>query len=256
MTLGTAQFTLSYELCPIIFCGGIAQNMPGGVLPITSITEAESFPDGVLNSGGPLSLDDYFAHFVPLPGGTLGENQIGEYPFANQAVAGNAVIAQPLIISALMICPARDEDGYAIKAAIMASLVQAMAQHDSLGGTYTYVTPTYFYTDLIRLRMVDVSTAQSKQAQNSYQIDFRRPLLTLEEAQSAQNTLMSKLSNGTQISGQPSYSGGAAAVGQPSSLIGTSLPAGGSTAGTNTAPLPLPPPPSPSTSSSFGSVLT
>ena len=269
MSPGTAQFALSYQLCPIIFCGGIAQNIPGGVMPITQITESDSFPSGLLSSGGPPSLSDYFANFIPLPGATLGENAIGEYPFANQAVAGNAIIAQPLVVSCLMICPARDPSGYAAGTAIMAALVSAMAQHDSLGGTYTYVTPKFFYTDLARIRMVDVSSAESKQAQNAYQIDFRKPLLTLQAAQAAQNTLMSKISSGTKVAATttpapattpgstptppptpdpvtglmpgeqvipPGYSGSSPSVGNPSSLVGTSLPSGASTAGTNTAP--------------------
>jgi hypothetical protein len=240
----SSAWSLSYQLCPIILTGGIAQTIPGGVLPITSITEAASFPQGILNAGGPVNLDRYFAYFIPLPGGTLGENRIGEYPFANQAVAGNAIIADPLMISALMICPVQDQ-GWSQKSQTMAALVSAMAQHDSLGGTYIYVTPAYTYTDLIRVRMVDVSKADTHQPQNCYQLDFRKPLLTLAAAQQAQNTLMNKLGSGTQISGQPAYSGNAAAVGQPSSLVGTSLPAGASTAGTNTAPLPLPPSASP-----------
>ena len=240
MSPGTAAWILSYQLAPIVFCGGIAQNIPGGVMPITQITESSSFPSGLLSSGGPASLDDYFANFIPLPGATLGENVIGEYPFANQAVAGNAIIANPLVVSCLMICPVRDAGGYSTSTAIMMALASAMNQHDSLGGTYTYVTPKFFYTDLVRIRMVDVSSSESKQAQNAYQIDFRKPLLTLQAAQAAQNTLMSKLSNGTQIIGQPSYSGASASVGQPSSLTGSSLPSGGSTTGTNTAPSALP----------------
>lgn len=242
MTPETSQFVLSYQLSPIVLCGGIAQNMQGGVLPIISITEAQSFDAGVANSGGPLSLDDYFANFAPLPGSTLGENTIGEYPFANQAVAGNAIIAQPLVLSMLMFCPAKQPGGYAQVLATMTSLKTALDQHDSLGGTYTICTPKFYYTDGIRLRLVDVSSGESKQAQAAYQWDFRFPLLTLQAAQQAQNTLMSKLSNGTQINGQPSYSGGVVSVGQPSSLAGTSLPSGAATPGTNTAPLPLPPP--------------
>jgi hypothetical protein len=253
MSSDSDQFCLSFQISPIVFCGGIAQNMPGGVMPIISITEAARFAQGITGFSGPIDLSDYFANFIPPPASTLGENQIGEYPLANQVVAANALIAQPLIVSAVMICPVR-KNGWSQKNAIMASLTAAMAQHDSLGGTYTYVTPAFFYTDLVRLRMVDVSTTLSKQPQEAYQIDFRKPLLTLAAAQQAQNTLMTKLSNGTQITGQPSYSGSAASVGQPSSLVGTSLPSGGSTAGTNTAPLPLPPPATPQ--QSFGAELT
>ena len=245
MTPGTAQWILSFQLAPIVLCGGIAQNVPGGVMPITQITEAASFPAGLLNAGGPPNLDDYFANFAPLPGATLGENQIGEYPFANQSVAANALIAQPLTISMLMICPARQPGGYATALATMMSLAAALNQHDSLAGTYTIVTPRQYFTDCVRLRMVDVSSAETHQAQNSWQLDFRKPLLTLEAAQAAQNTLMAKMGGGTQIVGQPGYSGSGPTVGQPSSLAGTSLPSGAATAGAGTAPLPTPPiPPS------------
>jgi hypothetical protein len=239
MTPGSAQWTMSFEISPIVFCNGIAAGLPGGVMPIISITESDNFAGGIASSGGPLNVADYFAHFVPLPGSTLGDNQIGNYPFANQAVAGNAIIRQPRVISALMICPARD--GYADAQARMMALIAAFDQHDALGGTYTYVTPKYPYLNLVHLRTVDVSTSQTKQAQNSYQIDFYQPLLTLEAAQAAQSSLMSKLSSGAPIQGQPSYSGAAASVGQPSSLAGASIPAGAGSAGTSTAPLPTPP---------------
>jgi hypothetical protein len=212
------------------------------MLPIICITEAASFVTGLLSSGKLPSLDDYFANFRPLPGSTLGENQIGTYPFANQSVAANAIIGQPLAVSMLMVCPARDELGYAAALVTMMALQAALSQHDSLGGTYTIITPKFFYTDCIRLRMVDASTGETKQAQNAYQIDFVQPLLTLQQAQAAQNTLMSKLSNGTQINGQPSWSGAAPSVGNAQSLTGPGLiPA------TNTAPIipvqstPLPP---------------
>ena len=239
MTPGTAAWMLSFQLSPIILCNGIAQNLPVGVLPIISITEAASFLQGVFGGGGPASLDDYFANFTPLPGGTLAENQLGAYPFANQTVAGNAIIAQPKVISMLMICPAKRN--YLITLATMMALTSALDQHDAAGGTYTIITPKAFYTNCIRTRMADVSNAATHQAQNAYQIDFIQPLLTLQAAQAAQNSLMSKLSNGVQINGPPSYSGAAASVGQPASLAGAPIPAGAATIGINTAPLPVPP---------------
>ena len=232
---GISQFELSYQLSPIILCNGIAGNLAGSKLPIISITEAQSYPDGVLVGGGPTDVNGYFAYYQPLPGSTLGENEIGTYPFANQAVAANALIAQPLTISMLMICPSRGNGGFDYSLTIMTSLQQSLAQHDALGGTYTIITPKFFYTNCVRMRMVDVSSAITKQAQNTYQIDFKQPLLTLEAAQNAQNSLMSKLTSGAPITGQPTYSGSAASVGQPGSLAGTTLPAGNSTAGGNTA---------------------
>jgi hypothetical protein len=183
-------FQLTFEISPIVLTNGIAQNLPGQALPIVAITEAVNFPLGLLSGSASLaSLDSFFAHFIPLPGSTLGDNQLGNYPFANQSVAGNAIIAQPLVISMLMICPT--QNNYLASLGTMMALQSALAQHDAAGGTYTIVTPKYFYTNCIRTRMVDVSTASSHQAQNTYQLDFVQPLLTLEAAQAAQSSLIS-----------------------------------------------------------------
>ena len=238
---GEAAFDLSYVYSPIIFCNGIAANYPGGVLPIISITESSNFPSGVSGAGTGPGPAGYFARFAPLPGATAFEADYGTYSFANQAVAGNAAIISPRVLSMLMICPAKG--GYADAQARFTALISAFSQHVILGGTFTVITPKLFWTNMLLKRVPDVSTAESKQAQNTWQLDFFKPLLTLEEAQAAQSSLMSKLSSGTQIQGQPSYSGASSTVGQPSSLAGASIPAGAGTAGTNTAPLPTPPKP-------------
>ena len=107
LSSGAAAFKLSFAISPIVMTGGIASNVPGGVLPVLSISDAISFVGGLLSPGDDvLDLDDYFAYFQPLPGGTLIDQTIGMYPFANQTVAANAVIQQPLAISMLMISPA------------------------------------------------------------------------------------------------------------------------------------------------------
>lgn len=144
MSPGTAAWILSYQLAPIVFCGGIAKNIFGGTMVITQITESSSFPSGLLSSGGPVSLDDYFANFIPLPGATLGENVIGEYPFANQAVAANAVIANPLVVSCLMMCPVRDAGGYAASTAIMTALASAMNRQTRLAAPTTTLRQSLF----------------------------------------------------------------------------------------------------------------
>lgn len=220
---GLAAFKLSFQLSPLILTGGIASGIPGGMLPLIAITEAANFVDGLISGAGDdLNLDGFFANFAPLPGTTLIDQQVGEYPFANQAVAANAVIVQPLSISLRMICPARNELGYAVKLATMSALQATLAQHNSSGGTYTIATPSYFFTNCIMLRMTDTSDARSHQPQNTWQLDFRRPLLTLQEAQQAQNGLMSMITNGSQIGGQPSWSGFGATVGNPTTLAGPS----------------------------------
>lgn len=235
---GLAAYKLSFQLSPIVLTGGIAGFIPGGMLPIISLTEALNFTDGLL-SGSNSALDDldgFFATFHPMPGSTIIDQQIGQYPFANQAVAANAVIRQPLAISMRMICPARNEAGYAIKLATMLALQATLAQHNAQGGTYIVATPSYFYIDCVMTGMRDVSTAESKQAQNTWQLDFVKPLLTLADAQQAQNNLMSQISAGTPISGQPSWSGLAPTVGNPASLATPSIaPAASNPAGTGTS---------------------
>jgi hypothetical protein len=242
---GLLQFKITYEISPIILTGGIATNLPGGMLPIVSLTESNNFPDGLLSGGDDLGLDDFFAHFVPLPGSKLASNQFGQYPFANQAVAANARIKQPLTISMRMICPVKDDGGYATKQTIIQSLQATLAQHDAMGGTYTVMTPSFPYVNCVLLEMTDTSNGASAQAQNTYQFDFWQPLLTLQDAQQAQNNLMSQISAGTPINGMPSWSGLSPTVGNPASLgaIGT-IPAASGAGGASTASpsLPLPGP--------------
>jgi hypothetical protein len=232
---GGAAFKLTYELSPIILTGGIASFIPGGMLPIISITEPLNFVDGILSGGGDLDLDDFFAHFVPLPGSGLVSQELGEYPFANQAVAANAVIRKPLTISLRMICPVKDT-GWSIKLATMTALKTTLNLHNASGGTYTVATPSYFYVNCILMDLRDVSAENSRQPQNTYQWDFRQPLLTLDDAISAQNNLMSIITAGTPISGVPAWSGLSPTVGIPPSLgaIGT-LPAASGPAGASAA---------------------
>lgn len=240
---GYVAFKLAFQLSPILLSGGIATNMPGGALPLIAITEAASFVTGLLSGAENIELDDFFAHFQPMPGSTLVENQIGMYPFANQAVAGNAIIAQPLALSMMMMCPARDDLGYATKLITMISLKQVLDQHNSMGGTYTVITPSYFYTNGILVRMVDASNHESKQAQNAYQLDFQFPLLTLNQAQQVQNSLISKISGGSQLSatdGSVGWSGLSPTVGAPNSLAASSVIPSAGGAATTTSPF-IPP---------------
>jgi len=236
---GYIAYKLAFQLSPIVLTGGVATGIPGSMLPIIALTEAASFVTGLLSGAEDVELDDFFAHFAPVPGSTLIDQQIGTYPFANQTVAANATIAQPLQLSMLMICPARDELGYATKLVTMMALKAALDQHNLSGGTYTVITPAYFYTNGILTGLRDVSNASTKQPQNAYQWDFTFPLLTLEAAQSAQNSLMSKLTGNTQVSGQPAWSGLSTTAGSTGSLsTGTGVvPSAGSLPAINTAPL-------------------
>lgn len=189
-------FQLAFEISPIILTGGIAQNMDGGMLPIVALTQGISFTTGLLEGVTNLDLSDFFCHFVPMPGGTIEENQIGMYPFANQAVAANAIIVQPLRISLRMICPARPDLPYSAKLATFSALKASIDQHTNQGGTYTIATPSAIYVNCLLTTLKDISTGQTKQVQDAWQWDFIQPLVSLQQLQAAQNAWMSKVTNG------------------------------------------------------------
>jgi len=204
---GAVAFELAFRVSPIVFVGGIAQNIPGGVLPLGLVTGALSLVGGLLSGGSADSLDDIYPKFQPLAGGTLADFDLGRYPFANQAVAANATIAQPLTLSMHMQWPAQPRlGGYASKLVGMMAFQAAITQHGSSGGTYTVLTPSYFYTNMILRAMRDITGGISKQVQTDWQLDFEQPLLTLNAAQAVQNSLMSKLTGGTQVDNQPAWS--------------------------------------------------
>lgn len=225
--MSIADFALSYVKSPIILTGGIASNVPGGLLPIVSITQAKNYDRGILSGSDGLNLDDYLFDFFPMAGATLAENEIATYPFANQTVAANSIISNPLKISLMMLSPARGEGGWSRKLSVFQSLKTALQEHGASGGTYTVATPSYPYVNCILTSLRDISDGDPKQAQSRWQWDFVQPLLTLEAAQQAQNALMAKLSNGTQIKqdaqGHISYSGQGPAVGNPASGLGPSV---------------------------------
>lgn len=223
ITAGLAAFKLAFQLSPIMLTGGMANNMPQSTLPIIALTEAASFVQGLLSGGENIELDNFFAHFQPMPGSSLIDNQIGQYPFANQAVAGNAIIAMPLKLSMLMVIPAKGIVGYAVKLATMMSLQAALNLHNSQGGTYTVITPVYFYTNGILTGMRDVSNPASKQPQNAWQLDFEFPLLTLNQLDSVQGSLMSKISNGSNVGASPAWSNTGVAVGDVNNLASPGL---------------------------------
>lgn len=215
-------FKLAFECAPIVLSGGLAENIPGKMLPLLTITETASFISNLVS--GSTGLDKFFAHFAPMPGGTLIENQIGTYPFANQAVAANAIISQPLTLSMMMICPAQtDGGGYPAKLITMLALREALYSHCNKGGTFIVITPSYFYTDMILLRLHDV-TQGGKQVQQMWQFDFTRPLLTQEEADAAQNSMMSKISNGSSFTGTPTWSGLSATTGSTGTATSGLIP--------------------------------
>ncbi len=248
---GRVAFQLSYQISPIILTGGIAALMPGGLLPIVTILDAGSTLFGLINSATTsqeFSLDDSFAHFSPLPGSSLLEVELGKYPFANQAVAANAIIKQPLHLSMIMKSPVRGPGGYTNKLITMSALQAIINQHSDLGGTYTIATPAFIFQSGILLRVFDAGS-DGKQPQVNWQWDFEFPLITLAQAAAAMSTTMGKMSQGLQTDG--STSGVAATIGNPATGGASSLVPGASGvtgATVSTAPIvpvqqvPLPPP--------------
>jgi hypothetical protein len=214
MTIGYEIFKLGYQISPIILTNGVASLIPGQMLPIVALTESASFTLGLLSGTDVPPLDSFFAHYRPLPGSTLVNNQIGNYPFANQEVAANAIIAQPLNVPMMMTCPARSNNGgYLGKLAIMSSLQKVLAQHNISGGTYIVATPSHIYTNCILLGMRDVSSSGGKQVQTDWQLDFVQPLISQTSAQQVYNTLMQKIDSGLNTGTAPTWSGLAQTIG-------------------------------------------
>lgn len=199
MQLNTAfrdAYNLAFQVSPIILTGGTL-----GLMPVIGLTGQLI---SLLQGGG--GLEDFYATYLPIPGGNVINNAVGTYPFANQQVAANAIIEQPKHISLLMIAPVRAVGGYLTKLAVFTSLQTAFQNHNRAGGTYTVMTPAYMYTNCIMTGMTDVTGGDTKQRQVQWQIDFFRPLISLSDAQNAQNQLMGALTGG-QVVTSPSNSG-------------------------------------------------
>jgi hypothetical protein len=230
---------VALQASPIILTGGIATQL-GGALPIVALTEAGGLLGSALSGASALSEilagaalvsqifanglpKTLFANFIVLPGAGLINNQFGMYPFANQAVAANAVIAEPLPVSVLMQVPATKDTGFALKLATMTALQNSLQQHNFSGGTYSVVTPSYIYTNCLLGPLTDASAGDDTQQQVSWRFDFTQPLVTTAAASQAQNTLMRQLTNGSPISGISVYPGGLP-VGNPSTVPSNLVP--------------------------------
>lgn len=197
--IGLDVYKLGFQKSPIILTAGVATLIPGGMLPIIALTEAANLIDGLLSGLDITDLDNTFANFKVQQGTELIKNEVATYPFANQGVAANSIIVQPLRVSVLMTCPARNKAGAFLKTATMTALQKVLSVHNTSGGLYTVVSPSYIYTDCMMLSMTDVSGAETTNPQSEWQIDFFQPLITGSAAVAAQSNLMSKLSNQTKV---------------------------------------------------------
>lgn len=207
MSFTQTAFRLGYSISPIILVGGIASAIPGQMLPIVVLTEGASIIEGALTGSLPSSLSDFFAQFTPIPSATLIDQDVAHYPFANQQVAANATITNPLRINIRMDCPARGNGEYVTKLATLTALQAVLSAHNAAGGLYTIATPSFIYTNTILRRLTDISGAESKQVQYQWLFEFEQPLVTVQAGQQAYSNLLQKISGGTQITGLPSWSG-------------------------------------------------
>lgn len=201
MNPGLLDYQLSYEASPVILQNGLANNLLGSLLPIIALTEAANAAFTILNFQSPVNPNNFFAHFRPLPGATLIDNDVATYPFANQTYAANATITKPLKISLLMSCPANMNGGYLSKIITFTALKQALDNHNQSGGTYIVLTPSFIYQNCILVGLHDVSRTDTQQPQNTWQLDFIQPLVS-QQPQNILNTLMNSLQQGLQTAGQ------------------------------------------------------
>lgn len=208
------DFTLKYSVSPIILKGGLA-NLQGGPIPIVYFTTG-----GSIRSLQIAALSDLnnLIKFEPLPGSTLIDQQAATGPAANQQVASNATVTQPLGVSLLMTAPATPLFPFGTKQGVLTHMQKALAQHNALGGLYTVATPSYIWDNTILLRITDVSGGDTKQRQVQWRWDFTQPLVTIDQVQGALNGLMQKFNDGTPPGSTPGGSPGLS-VGQPTNLL-------------------------------------
>lgn len=254
------QITLLYQVSPIILTGGLASNISGGMLPLLALTNPNAFASNMLSGSENFSLDDAFGIFQPCAGGTLVEQIVAQYPYANLSVAGNAIIRNPINMSMLMLTPMKEIGSWSLKQLTMSALKATLDSHNNAGGTYTVCTPAYTYTDMLMVALIDVSTASSPIPQNAWRWDFTKPLVSLSDTSGAQSNLMSQIGSGIQPSGSGDPAGGDApdtsspggtdgtpaisspstAIGQPASIMNTGPGAGATAPGVSIMPFNVP----------------
>jgi hypothetical protein len=217
-------FKLGYEISPIILVNGIASLIPYQMLPIVALTEAANFTLSLLSGNGLPSLDQFFAHWKPVAGTTLIQTTYGQFPFANQSVAADSAIAQPLVISMQMSCPVQSAGGFTVKLATLTVLQQTLLQHINAGGTFTIATPGQIYANCLLTSVRDVSGGESKQVQVTWQFDFIQPLVSVNLAQQVFNSLMNKVQGGLPTGTAPTVSGITSTVGNADSAVTSAVP--------------------------------
>jgi hypothetical protein len=260
---------LSFQVSPLWLTGPPVASSPPGMVPIISITDPQLFQQvagrppgqggigsdtvasqssqGQGNAAG-ADLDDAFGAFTVVPGGTLVKDEVAQFPFANQWVASNAQIFQPLEISLMWDVPMRGANVWTQRMSVITQLQAVLTNHINSGGTFTITTPSFIYVNLLMTNMSDASRGNSPIPQNAWRFDFVKPLIAITDLQAAQAALVGKVSAGLVTNGQ--WTGTLAGSNLPASLpqfITTGvLPATGALAGAGGVTVP-------STSGSSGS---
>ncbi|WP_158781585.1 hypothetical protein [Pantoea sp. BAV 3049] len=197
MAFSRELYRLGFEISPVILCDGIAQSIPGGMLPIVALTQSASFITSLLGGGSSLTnLDKYFCHWKAMQGSTMIDYDLGRYPFANQTVAANALLSQPLQVSLLMDAPVNENTGAMTKLVTLSALQATLQAHANLGGTFTVATPALFYSGCVLRTVRDVTGANESTPQRQWLWSFEQPLVTEAGAARAVNNYMGKIDNG------------------------------------------------------------
>ncbi len=194
MPASNTQKQLWYQVCPIFLTGGSVSDIPGSMMGMMTILTPTASP-GLGLPYNQNDLDNAFAAFNVIPGGQLVFQTIAKYPFANQAVGANAVISEPLTLSVIMDTPMRDANSWDLKHSVFTALKSTLDSHNNKGGTYTVATPAYTYFNMVLLSLTDNSRGGSSLPQNAWRFDFEKPLVALQDLESAMNTFMSKSTN-------------------------------------------------------------
>ena len=199
MNVSQSAFTLAYSWSPIIFTGGLFRDISSLGVPIIAITQALSaartLAGGILNGGNIRDFNQPLFTWRSLPGSTLWESEVSEFPFYTNQIAANAQIQRPLRVSMLGHCPATGENPFTIKVATFIALQKVIENHISLGGTFSVLTPSYFYTNCLLTNFVDVSSGETNQPQVSWQMDFIQPLLTFPNTSGELGQLIDVIAN-------------------------------------------------------------
>lgn len=207
MNLYESAFSLAFQKTPILLAGGIAENIPGGIMPIAVLTEGLNLVNGLLQgklSDTGLDADLLTTNFKVSPGSTLIAQDVAAYPFFNMATAGNAMIRRPNRVTMNMTRPATTTNGgYITKPITFTGIKLVLDKHHELGGTYHVLTPAFIYGGCVLRTMTDVSgfSDQIKQVQYEWAFEFEQPLLYISQLNIIMGDLMTRFDQATSAAG-------------------------------------------------------